>query len=72
MDIKAYSFIWLSVSDNPSLYPQITSFKYKISENLLLPVQTGSAWVGKNFICLSEFTGLDYPSLALKGAILGL
>ena len=25
MDLKAYSVIWLSVSDFPSLYPQITS-----------------------------------------------
>ena len=24
MDLKAYSFIWLSVSDYPSLYPRIT------------------------------------------------
>ena len=25
MDLKAHSVIWLSVSDFPSLYPQITS-----------------------------------------------
>ena len=31
MDLKAYSFIWLSVSDYPSSSPQITGvFVYKV------------------------------------------
>ena len=68
MDLKAYSFIWLSVSDYPSLYPQITTFLFKISENWLLPVQTGSGRAERNSINSGDLTGLYNPSWDFKSA----
>ena len=47
MYLKAYSFIRLSDPDYPSLYPQMFTSSFKISDKRERPAQAGSAWRSK-------------------------
>ena len=65
MDLKAYSFIWLSVSDNPSLYSINYTLKlpfFNLNSQKTDYFQFKSEVRGRNSITSGELTGLYCPS----------